>query len=59
MSLKDGEQPSEALKKEMVSTVRKEIGAFASPDVIHWAPGASIKAFFFYMPESLQKSAML
>ena len=45
MSLKDGEQPSEALKKEMVLTVRKEIGAFASPDVIHWAPGASFKAF--------------
>ena len=49
VSLKDGEQPSEALKKEMVLTVRKEIGAFASPDVIHWAPGASIKALLLDM----------
>lgn len=27
------------LKKELVKTVRGHIGAFAAPDVIHWAPG--------------------
>ncbi|PSC76405.1 acetyl-synthetase [Micractinium conductrix] len=27
------------LKKELVMSVRDQIGAFAAPDVIHWAPG--------------------
>ena len=27
------------LKKELVMSVRQQIGAFAAPDVIHWAPG--------------------
>ena len=27
------------LKKELVMSVREQIGAFAAPDVIHWAPG--------------------
>lgn len=27
------------LKKELKQQVRNEIGAFATPDVIHWAPG--------------------
>ena len=30
---------SDKLKKELVATVRQEIGPFAAPDVIHWAPG--------------------
>jgi acetyl-CoA synthetase len=30
---------SDALKKELVMAVRSNIGAFAAPDVIHWAPG--------------------
>ena len=30
---------SDALKDELVQLVRKEIGAFAKPDVIQWAPG--------------------
>ncbi|DBB07398.1 hypothetical protein WJX82_008396 [Trebouxia sp. C0006] len=30
---------SPELKKELVKTVRGHIGAFAAPDVIHWAPG--------------------
>ena len=34
-----GIQPTEALRKELVDLVRKEIGAIASPDVIQWAPG--------------------
>ncbi|GAX78749.1 hypothetical protein CEUSTIGMA_g6186.t1 [Chlamydomonas eustigma] len=29
----------DALKKQLVAGVRETIGAFAAPDVIHWAPG--------------------
>lgn len=47
VSLKEANEPSDALKKEMVSVVRKEIGAFASPDVIHWAPGETLQSFSF------------
>jgi DNA-binding CsgD family transcriptional regulator len=32
-------RPSEELRKELVSWVRKEIGPIATPDVIQWAPG--------------------
>src|SRR5437763_7309670 len=39
VTLMAGEQPSEALRKELVAWVRKEIGPIASPDVIQWAPG--------------------
>jgi acetyl-CoA synthetase len=39
VTLKTGEEPSEALRKELVAWVRKEIGPIASPDVIQWAPG--------------------
>ena len=34
-----GEAPSEELRKELVTWVRKEIGPIASPDLIQWAPG--------------------
>ncbi len=34
-----GEEPTEALRKELVTWVRKEIGPIASPDAIQWAPG--------------------
>ena len=34
-----GEEPTEALRKELVNWVRKEIGPIASPDVIQFAPG--------------------
>ena len=33
------EVPSEALHKELVAWVRKEIGPIASPDHLQWAPG--------------------
>jgi acetyl-CoA synthetase len=33
------EEPSDELRKELVSWVRTEIGPIASPDVIQWAPG--------------------
>jgi acetyl-CoA synthetase len=32
-------EPTEALRKELVTWVRKEIGPIAAPDVIQWAPG--------------------
>jgi len=38
VTLKTGENYTDELKKELVAHVRKEIGAIASPDVIHWAP---------------------
>ena len=39
VTLMAGEEPSDALKGEMVQWVRKEIGPIASPDAIQWAPG--------------------
>ena len=39
VTLKAGEDPTEALRKELVAWVRKEIGPIASPDAIQWAPG--------------------
>lgn len=38
VTLMDGEEPSDELKKELLSLVVKEIGAIARPDVIQWAP---------------------
>jgi acetyl-CoA synthetase len=39
VTLKTGEEPTEALRKELVAWVRREIGPIASPDAIQWAPG--------------------
>src|SRR5207248_1044396 len=39
VTLNVGEEPTEALRKELVAWVRKEIGPIASPDLIQWAPG--------------------
>ncbi len=39
VSLMAGEAPSDDLRKELVSWVRKEIGPIATPDVIQFAPG--------------------
>ena len=39
VTLINGEEPSEALRKELVAWVRREIGPIASPDAIQWAPG--------------------
>jgi acetyl-CoA synthetase len=39
VSLMDGVETTEALRKELVTAVRGSIGAFAAPDVIHWSPG--------------------
>ncbi len=40
-TLNDGVEYTDGLKKELVMAVREQIGAFAAPDVIHWAPGAN------------------
>mgnify|MGYP003384461287 FL=1 len=39
VTLGAGNQPSEAMRKELTAWVRKEIGPIATPDIIQWAPG--------------------
>ncbi|MFK7993293.1 MAG: acetate--CoA ligase [Granulosicoccus sp.] len=39
VTLMEGQEPSEELRRELVVWVRKEIGPIASPDLIQWAPG--------------------
>ncbi len=39
VTLMSGAEPTEDLRKELVQWVRKEIGPFATPDRIQWAPG--------------------
>lgn len=35
----NGVEPNDELKKELLAHVSKEIGSFAKPDLIQWAPG--------------------
>jgi acetyl-CoA synthetase len=39
VTLVNGVEPSDELRKELVNHVRKEIGPIATPDIIQWAPG--------------------
>jgi acetyl-CoA synthetase len=39
VTLKEGIEPSPALRKDLMQQVRKEIGPTATPDLIQWAPG--------------------
>jgi acetyl-CoA synthetase len=39
VTLNSGVVPSDALRKELVAWVRKEIGPIATPDHLQWAPG--------------------
>jgi acetyl-CoA synthetase len=39
VTLKADREPHDELKAELVAHVRREIGPFAHPDVIQWAPG--------------------
>ncbi|MFG1394881.1 acetate--CoA ligase [Xanthobacter agilis] len=39
VTLMDGVEPTEELRKELVGWVRREIGPIASPDLIQFAPG--------------------
>jgi len=38
VTLVAGEEPTNALRKELIAWVRKEIGPIATPDVVQWAP---------------------
>ena len=39
VTLLTGIEPSEALTKELLAMVAKEIGSFAKPEIMQWAPG--------------------
>ncbi|MGE8361087.1 acetate--CoA ligase [Pseudomonas sp.] len=39
VTLMNGVEPSDALAKELLALVGKEIGSFAKPDLLQWAPG--------------------
>ncbi|OZB34810.1 MAG: acetate--CoA ligase [Pseudomonas sp. 34-62-33] len=39
VTLMNDQEPSDALKKDLLSLVGKEIGSFAKPELIQWAPG--------------------
>jgi acetyl-CoA synthetase len=39
VTLKAGIEPTDALRKELVAHVRKDIGPIAAPDWLQWAPG--------------------
>jgi len=39
VTLRVSEEPSEELKRELVTWVRQEISPIASPDLLQWAPG--------------------
>jgi len=39
VTLMAGAEPSDELRKELITLVRAEIGPIATPDVIQWAPG--------------------
>ncbi|GAA6211324.1 acetate--CoA ligase [Hyphomicrobiales bacterium 4NK60-0047b] len=39
VTLMEGDEPTDELKKELVTWVRKEIGPIASPDLIQFSPG--------------------
>ena len=39
VTLMSGTEPSEALRKDLVAWVRKDIGPIASPDIVQFAPG--------------------
>lgn len=38
VTVMDGVEPNDALKKELLAQVSKEIGSFARPELIQWAP---------------------
>ncbi len=39
VTLKSGQEPSDGLKAQLVAAVRRDIGPFAAPEAIQWAPG--------------------
>ncbi|BFI33724.1 hypothetical protein AXG93_1793s1250 [Marchantia polymorpha subsp. ruderalis] len=39
VTLVEGVEYSDKLRKDLIAKVRSQIGPFAAPDIIHWAPG--------------------
>jgi acetyl-CoA synthetase len=39
VTLKDDAEPTDELRRDLVKWVRQEIGPFAAPDILQWAPG--------------------
>jgi acetyl-CoA synthetase len=39
VTLSAGNEPSDEVRRALLGIVREQIGAFATPDVIQWAPG--------------------
>ena len=39
VTLKEGQEPSDELKKALIGHIRKEIGPIATPDKMQFAPG--------------------
>ena len=39
VTLMNGQEPSDELKKDLLTLVGKEIGSFAKPELVQWAPG--------------------
>ncbi len=39
VTLREGVEPTDTVRADLVKWVRQEIGPFAAPDVIQWAPG--------------------
>jgi len=58
VTLKDGVEATDALATELKGCVRKDIGPFAAPDVIHWAPGLPKTRSGKIMRRVLRKLAM-
>lgn len=42
VTLMEGVEPTEDIRRELIQTVRGIIGAFAAPDVIHWVSDSSV-----------------
>ena len=57
VTLNAGTEATDALKKELVGLVRKEIGPIASPDLIQFAPGAAKDPLGKIMRRILRKVA--
>jgi acetyl-CoA synthetase len=58
ITLMDGARPDAAMKKALSAAVRAQIGAFAVPDVLHWAPALPKTRSGKIMRRVLRKIAM-
>ncbi|KIY95897.1 acetyl-CoA synthetase [Monoraphidium neglectum] len=58
VTLMDGVPSDDAMKKALSAAVRSQIGSFAVPDTIHWAPGLPKTRSGKIMRRILRKIAM-